>query len=190
MGEEEIKQSAELFTLMARATNLTRQHSRAVQLIKFMQEKGLNIDAQMHYNETLESCFRGHKPDKASEILEMMGTDVAHIDSTLYLLIRGFAKTGKIELAFKYYENLKAKNSKILNTFCLNSFLESCIKQEQLQKAVEVFNEHLDASIPSEEEGQTQPVVDLITFSTMVKGFNKFGQLDSAFDIFAKMKLK
>lgn len=68
----------------------------------------------------------------------------------------------------------------------LNSLLECCIRNDKLNKAVEIFETQLNSDYSQKQVY----VVDLITFSTIIKGYCKYYHIDKALNLFELMKTK
>ena len=60
------------------------------------------------------------------------------------MIIRGAAKVNRIEFALQFYkDHVRCKNLLDCN-LTLNALLDSCIKCDKLELALEIFETHLD----------------------------------------------
>ncbi len=85
----------------------------------------------------------------------------------------------------EFYQKLRMGGDTIDSSLCLNSLLEACLKCDDIVKAIEIFETHKD-----EVTSEGKQLIDLITFSTLIKGFCKSGKLTEAFSFLDMMKTK
>ena len=90
-------------------------------------------------------------------------------------LIKGFSKTQQLDRAVKLYEEMKCDNKIKPNNVTFNSLIDCCVRCTNMENAQMIFEEMLAP------ESEVKP--DLITYSTMVKGYCKIRNIEQAFVI-------
>lgn len=79
-------------------------------------------------------------------------------------LIKGFAKSFKLDQALEVYEIMKLDDKIKPNNVTFNSMIDCCIRCNAIEKASKIFEEM---------KKSTSSRPDLITYSTMIKGYCK-----------------
>jgi len=88
--------------------------------------------------------------------------------------IRSCGKNGDLRGAIKVYERL---GSQANNALILNSVLDACVECKDMEKAIEYFK-------------QAEPVADVISYNTMMKGYIATGQEPMAKKMLADISSK
>ncbi len=78
-------------------------------------------------------------------------------------LIKGFSKSFKLDKALEIYTTMRKDDKIKPNNVTFNSLLDCCVRCNDINRATQIFYEMQVSGV--------RP--DLITFSTMIKGFCK-----------------
>ena len=179
--QKEFNQS-HLFQIVLKACCVTRNIGKANDVIFYLKSKDVPIKEAL-YNLAIECSVRGNRMDSAFNFYKMMTEEHSLIQNTTYsLLIRGYAKTHNISSAIDFFNLMKLQNQEISCSIALNSLLDALIKCDNIPKAIEILNYHLNR------QNDGKNAVDLISFSTIIKGFAKQANIGKALELFDLMK--
>jgi len=132
------------------------------------------------YGCMINACVRCGKTEKAVEIFQEMKMLRKHCNTILYTtLIKGYGNEKDISNALDLFKEMKAEGVPY-NTIAYNSIIDVCIKCGDVQAAEDVFREMI---VPTSD---VQP--DLITYSTLLKGYCQVGNLDKALQVAETIK--
>lgn len=91
-----------------------------------------------------------------------MKKDKIKINTIIYTtLIKGYSRKRKLDDALETFAQMKLSKFSRPNQITYNCIINACIKSDQIQKANDIF----------EEMKQNNFKPDLITYSTLIKGF-------------------
>lgn len=132
------------------------------------------------YGCMINACVRCGQNQKAVEIFEEMKSLKKHCNTILYTtLIKGYGNEKDIKNALRLFAEMQQENVPY-NTIAYNSIIDVCIKCSDVSAAEEIFSEMLLPDSP------VQP--DLITYSTLLKGYCQVGNLDKALQVAETIK--
>jgi len=127
----------------------------------------------------IDACVKCGNLGKAVEIFEGMRETGKHRNTILYTtLIKGFGAEKDLQHALQFFREMPLEGVQY-NTITYNSILDACIKCGELSTAEGLLQE-MTAS------GQLEP--DLITFSTLLKGYCHMGDIDKALQVVQAIK--
>jgi len=136
------------------------------------------MSAQRHqanavtYGCMLDACVKCGDLNKALEVFAEMKQEGKHRNTILYTtLIKGHGMDKNFEGAHALFHEMKAEGVPY-NTITYNSIIDVCIRCGKIQEAEDLIQEMMDAG--------TSVEPDLITFSTLLKGYCQQGQIDKA----------
>ena len=169
-----IEPSSVTYGILIKAYGFANQLDNAFNAFIKMKESNLQPN-DVTYGCLLDACIKNRKLDKALTVFEDMKKDNIVMNSIIYTtLIKGYAQSYKLDEALKLYEEMK-QNKQIAptNVITFNSLIDCCVRCNNSAKAVEIFTEM--------KERKVSP--DLITFSTLIKGFCKERNMEAAFKV-------
>lgn len=138
-----------------------------------MKEHNL-IPNSVTYGCLIDACVKNNKVEKAMEIFETMKQDGVQLNTIIYTtIIKGFAKIYKLDKALEIYEVMKQDDKIKPNNVTYNSLLDCCVRCSNMITASRVFDEMTMST--------TKP--DLITYSTMIKGYCKERNIERALEL-------
>lgn len=127
------------------------------------------------YGCMIDACVKCNRLDKAIEIFNGMRESGKHRNTILYTtLIKGFGLEKDLNSALELFREMPGEGVPY-NTITYNSIIDSCVKVGDLQTAESLLHEIIAPS------SLLEP--DLITFSTLLKGYCNVGDLDQALQL-------
>eukprot|EP01022_Parablepharisma_sp_SALTPOND_P018835 TRINITY_DN3132_c0_g1_i1.p1 TRINITY_DN3132_c0_g1~~TRINITY_DN3132_c0_g1_i1.p1 ORF type:complete len:1081 (+),score=115.60 TRINITY_DN3132_c0_g1_i1:6228-9470(+) len=131
------------------------------------------------YGCLIDACIKNNFVGKAQDVYETMLRDRVKPNTIIYTtLIKGFAKTKDLKAAMEIYQKMVMDPSSLPNNVTYNSLLDCCAKCDDLSMLETVFEEMKKNGIKA----------DLITFSTMIKGYCRRGKLSNALCLLETME--
>lgn len=132
------------------------------------------------YGCMINACVKCSHTEKALEIFRDMQKKQKHCNTILYTtLIKGYGNEKDLNTAIMLFREMKEQGVPY-NTIAYNSIIDVCIKCSEVAKAEDFFREMIDAN------SKVQP--DLITYSTLLKGYCQVGDLDKALQVAETIK--
>lgn len=132
------------------------------------------------YGCMINACVKCSQTTKALEIFRDMQRRHKQCNTILYTtLIKGYGNEKDCDTAMLLFREMK-ETGVPYNTIAYNSIIDVCIKCGEISKGEDFFREIIcDGSA-------VQP--DLITYSTLLKGYCQAGDLDKALQVAATIK--
>lgn len=132
------------------------------------------------YGCMIDACVKCGNLQKAEAIFQDMKEGGRHRNTVLYtILIKGYGLEKDLRKALDLFREMPAEEVPY-NTITYNSIVDACIKCADTGTAEEIVAE-------MEEAGSgVQP--DLITFSTLLKGYCQSGDLDTALQVAERVR--
>jgi len=127
------------------------------------------------YGCMLDACVKCGNLKKALEVFDEVKKEGKHKNTVLYTtLIKGCSTQKNLQTALSLFREMKEEGVPC-NTFTYNSILDVCINSGAISIAEGIFQQMIS------EEGNCGASPDLITFSTLLKGYCQAGEMDKAF---------
>jgi pentatricopeptide repeat protein len=143
---------------------------QAIQLFTLMRKRGIKPDAIL-FNSILDGCARKQMRTLTEQVLrDMEDANVAPSNFTLSILVKLYGRTGDIERAFEVAESYPAKYGFDMNATVYTCLMSSCISNDRLEKAMEVFEMMKSAKCAP----------DAKTYQTLINGCLKKGSVAEA----------
>jgi len=134
------------------------------------------------YGCMIDACVKCGHLDKAVEIFQGMKAAGKHKNTILYTtLIKGYGQEKDLENALRHFREMPTEGVPY-NTITYNSILDACVKCGDLPTAEGLLREMTSPDSPLEP--------DLITFSTLLKGYCHVGELDKALQVAEAIKAR
>jgi len=132
------------------------------------------------YGCMIDACVKCGHLQKAVEIFQDMKAHKRHRNTILYtMLIKGHGLDKDLAAALALFHEMRDEGVPC-NTITYNSIIDVCIKCSDMETAEELFRE---MTAPA---SHVQP--DLITYSTLLKGYCHIGDLDKALQVAETIK--
>ncbi|CAE8674947.1 unnamed protein product [Polarella glacialis] len=132
------------------------------------------------YGCMINACVKCSHTDMALEIFRNMQSLNKPTNTILYTtLIKGYGNEKDLNTALMLFREMKDQNVPY-NTVAYNSIIDVCIKCSEVVAAEELFKEMIS------DGSTTDP--DLITYSTLLKGYCQIGDLDKALQVAETIK--
>jgi len=179
MEELKVEPSHVTLGILVKAFGQAGDAVRVVSLWDKMSEQRDQANAVTH-GCMIDACVRCGRQQKAMEIFQDMKRNNKHRNTILYTtLIKGFGMEKDLRKALALFREMKGERVPY-NRITFNSIIDVCIKCNDVQAAEYLFGE---MTAPG---SNVEP--DLITFSTLLKGYCHIGELDKALQLAENMK--
>lgn len=186
MREANITPSKITYAIMIKAYGSDYNFEKALELFNEMKLAGIAPN-EIIYGCLLNAAVKCSKIEKALEIFEDIKNSNIPMNIILYsTLIKGYTKVKNFNKAFQIYEKLVADKSVEINTVAYNAILDSCVECGDMDSLNKIYNEFKARA----ESDENSPQPDLITFSTVIKGYCKQKKIEKVLDIYNYLKLR
>lgn len=154
-------------------------------------EKALGIFEEMKKSEVkpneiiygclLNACVRCSNVNKATEIYKDMVNSGVALNIIIYTtMIKAYSKAKDLDKALEIYNTMLKDENVEPNIVIHNAMLDSCVECKNTKKMTEIYDQIKEAAL----EDESKPLPDLITYSTVIKGYARAGDMDSVFKIY------
>jgi pentatricopeptide repeat protein len=132
------------------------------------------------YGCMIDACVKCNRLDKGIEIFKDMRETGKHRNTILYTtLIKGYGLEKDLKSAIELFREMPMEGVPY-NTITYNSIIDACVKSGDLETAESLLRE---ITLPG---SGLEP--DLITFSTLLKGYCQIADLDKALQVAEAIK--
>jgi len=166
---------------------LVKTYGQAGDLQKVLQvwsemEKQRDQANAVTYGCMIDACVKCGNLEKAVEIFKGMQASGKHRNTILYTtLIKGYGQEKDLENALRLFREMPGEGVPY-NTITFNSIMDACVKCGDLPTAESLLRE---MTAPG---SSLEP--DLITFSTLLKGYCHVGEIDKALQVVEAIKAR
>jgi len=137
------------------------------------------------YGCIINCCVRCSRLDIMNEMYENMQVDNIEPNLIIYnTLVKGFNKMKKFNKAFELYEKMSTSKSIQPNIVIYNSILDCCVESKNYEKLFIIYE---DIKLKAKTT-ETFPQPNVITHSTVMKGYCKLGDMEKAKEIYNFIK--
>ncbi len=147
---------------------LAANHSGDLRTASGVLAKSAATDEELHAL-AVDTAFRAGNLDRAMELYQAFPKPAALM---LSCLVRNYAKIHSLSVALDFFTAMKLSGLR-LDTDSMNSLLDACVRNAELEKATEILSYQQSAGCP----------FDQITCSIMVRAYARAGQLDPALSL-------
>jgi len=179
MKELKVTPSPVTLGILVKTYGQAGDSQKVLQLWTDMDQQRRSANA-VTYGCMIDACVKCGHLGKALEIFAEMKQEGKHKNTILYTtLIKGCGLEKDLPKALELFREMSTEGVPC-NTITYNSILEACVKCNDLQAAEEIVQGMLSTTC------SVQP--DLITFSTVLKGYCHSGCLDKALQMLESIK--
>eukprot|EP00930_Biecheleria_cincta_P028887 TRINITY_DN2010_c0_g2_i2.p1 TRINITY_DN2010_c0_g2~~TRINITY_DN2010_c0_g2_i2.p1 ORF type:complete len:595 (-),score=125.32 TRINITY_DN2010_c0_g2_i2:175-1959(-) len=166
---------------------LVKTYGQAGDLTKVLQvweemEQQKALANAVTYGCMIDACIKCGCLQKADDIFQAMRAEGKHKNTILYTtLIKGYGMEKDLPRALALFREMPVEGVPY-NTITYNSMMDACVKCGDLASAEGLLREMTSG------ESSSEP--DLISFSTILKGYCHTGDLDKALQVAESMKAR
>lgn len=185
MKDAMINPSKITYAIMIRGYGNDYNLSKAFQIFNEMKDKSVQPN-EIIYGCLLNACVKCSKIEKACELYEeIKNTQSISMNIVLYsTLIKGYTKTKDFQKAFEIHNKMRNDSSITPNIVSYNAILDCCVECGDIDKMKQVYEEIKYNAINVE----GSPLPDLITYSTVIKGYSRVKDYGKVLDFYYFLK--
>ena len=147
--------------------------------------KSSNLTAnEIIYGCVLNACVQNKNIKKLNEVYNEMKLDSnIKMNIILYtILIKAFGKSKNLEKSLELYNDFLATTLiSEQNIAVYNAMLDACVECDNVIKMKEIYEKIREIAIENEDNA---PQPDLITYSTVIKGYARAKEMDNVFKLY------
>lgn len=172
------------YAIMIKAYGNDYNFDKAIEMFTEMKSKGI-VANDIIYGCLLNAAVKSNKIEKALEIYEDIKTNNIPMNIILYsTLIKGYTRVKNFAKAFEIYQKLQEDENVETNTISYNAILDCCVECSDFKMMNQIYEEFKEEAISDE----NSPQPDLITYSTVIKGYCKMKNMEKVIDIYNYLK--
>jgi len=185
MKEAQVYPSRITYAILIRGFGNDYKLNRTFEIFKEMKEQNIQPN-EIIYGCLLNACVKSNKIEKACEIYEEIKNEESiSMNIVLYsTLIKGYTKNKDFKKAFEIYNKMKSDNAVIPNIISYNAILDCCVECGDIEMMKKIYEEIKQNAIDKEEA----PLPDLITYSTVIKGYSRIKDFNKVLDFYYFLK--
>lgn len=175
-----LKPSAVTFGILIKAYGSANMLQESFTIFREMLQAKLVPNA-VTYGCLLDACVKNGQLEQAEEVWQNMHLNKVKLNTILYTtMIKAYSKAFMLEKSIDLYNKMikdKQSNPDVTpNNVTFNSLLDCCVRCFNMPQAQQIFKAMFEES--SSKSNQVKP--DLITYSTMIKGYCKEKNIEQA----------
>ena len=184
MKENKLSPSKITYAIMMKGFGQVYQLDRAFAIFDEMINNNVAPN-EIIYGVLLNACVRSSNISKVTQVYQDILKRNIEMNVILYTtLIKAYTKVKDLNSAIEVY-NVMVKDSKIdKNIVVHNAMLDCCVECNKIEKMNEIYEQIKSSAI--EDENHPQP--DLITYSTVIKGYCRAKDMTQVFKIYDYLK--
>ncbi|MCQ2820379.1 MAG: hypothetical protein MJ252_24195 [archaeon] len=172
------------YAIMIKGYGMVYDLEKAMKMFKEMKEADIQPN-EVIYGCLLNVCVKCYDIKKTNEVYQQMQADGIPMNIILYTtLLKSYAKAKQLDKAFEIYEKMLKDSSITPNIVICNAMLDACIENEDYKKMTEIYESIKKKAL----EDESSPIPDLITYSTVIKGYCRAKDIKSALKIYEFLK--
>ena len=183
MNELKVEPGRITFALMIKGFGGVYQLDRALYYYNLLKSTSLSPN-EIIYGCVLNACVQNKNIRQLTQIYEEMKVDsTIKMNIILYtILIKAFGKAKNLTRAIELYNDfLSTTKLSEQNIAVYNAMLDCCVECDQIPKMKEIY-ENIRNNVLEQEENAPQP--DLITYSTVIKGYARTKDMENVFKLY------
>ena len=170
-----VKPSSVTYGILIKGYGQFKRLDLALKKYGEMADRGLKPN-EVTYGCLIDACVNNNQIDRALSIFEEMESCGTKPNTIIYTtLIKGFARKKELKSAMRLYETMKHRMRSgecTPNNVTYNSLLDCCVRCGNLDLALQIWGEMEVATTP-----------DLISYSTLIKGYCQETKIKEAFQL-------
>lgn len=140
------------------------------------------------YGCLLNACVKCSNLEKVTAVYQEMKLHKLEMNVVLYTtLIKAYTKVKDLNSALDVYYTMLSDSNVAPNIVVYNAILDCCVECQNTKKLNEIYQQIRDKAINANNTDNT-PQPDLITYSTVIKGYARAKDIEKVFDIYAFLK--
>lgn len=168
------------YAIMIRGYGNENHLEKAFEIFNEMKVNGVAPN-EIIYGCLLNACVKCSKIEKACEVYDEIKLSNIEMNLILYTtLIKGYTKTKNFDRALEIYYRLLNDKAISTNIIAHNAILDSCVECSNYDMMNKVYEDIKSNAIHNE----NAPQPDLITYSTVIKGYSRMKNVDKVMDIY------
>jgi len=185
MKDATIQPSKITYAIMIRGYGNDYNLEKAFEIFNEMKEKNVQPN-EIIYGCLLNACVKCCKIEKACEIYdEIQNFSAISMNVVLYsTLIKGYTKIKNFQKAVEIYNKMLADNTVTPNIISYNAILDCCVECNDIEMMKRIYEEIKHNAIKDD----SSPQPDLITYSTVIKGYSRLHDSDKVLDLYYYLK--
>jgi pentatricopeptide repeat protein len=184
MSQAGVPPSKITYAIMIRGYGQDYRLEKAFEIFNEMKLNGVTPN-EIIYGCLLNACVKSNKIERACEIYDEIQTNNVEMNLILYTtLIKGYTRTKNFSKAFEIYQRLLHDKSITPNIIAYNAILDSCVECGDYDMMSKIYEEIKQNALSSEEA----PEPDLITYSTVIKGYSRMKNIERVMDIYSFLR--
>jgi len=185
MKDAKVNPSKITYAILIRGFGNDYKLNKTFEIFAEMKEKNIQPN-EIIYGCLLNACVKSNKIEKACEIYEeIKSEDNISMNIVLYsTLIKGYTKNKDFKKAFEIYNKMKSDNAVTPNIVSYNAILDCCVECGDIEMMKKIYEEIKQNAIDKEDA----PMPDLITYSTVVKGYSRIKDFNKVLDFYYFLK--
>jgi len=185
MKEALISPSRITYAIMIRGYGNDYNLTKAFEIFEEMKDKTVQPN-EIIFGCLLNACVKSNKIEKACEVYEEITRgNTIQMNVVLYsTLIKGYTRSKNFQKAFEIYNKMHQDETVKNNIIAYNAILDCCVECFKIDNMNKIYEEIKYNAIKDE----TAPQPDLITYSTVIKGYSKMKDSDKVLDIYYYLK--
>lgn len=172
------------YSIMIKAYGSENNFDKASEIMQKIEEAGLKAN-DVIYGCLLNCAVKCSKFDYIKKIWEQMKNNSVEPNCIIYsTLIKAYNKMKLYDVALEIFEKISHEEKINSNIIIYNAVLDVCVESKNLEKLKEIYEFiKIMCNICPQ-----FPKPNLITYSTIIKGFVKCQKMDEAMDLYETLK--
>jgi pentatricopeptide repeat protein len=178
MCEFQVKPSSITCGIIIKAYGMNGMLDKALEVYQNMKLNNIPLSS-VTYGCLMNACIKNDNLKKAFELYQEIKENNIEMNTVLYTtLIKAYSKNRNLRQVIDVFNSMKRDKDNPPNNITYNSVIDCCIKNNELERAEEMFREMTTSNLKP----------DIITFSTIIKGCLKLSELSTAINYLYSMK--
>jgi pentatricopeptide repeat protein len=181
MKEIGVAPSKITYAIMIKGYGQIYNLNKAFEIFEEMKTAGIPAN-EIIYGCLLNACVRCSNIEKLTFVYKEMIEHNLDMNIVLYTtLIKAYTKVKNIKLALDVYQTMLNDKKVSPNIVIHNAMLDCCVECNDIARMNEIYEKVKERFI---EDENNNPQPDLITYSTVIKGYARAKDMDKVFDIY------